>query len=365
MGTTTAPSFATLRRSFPNQVSQVAGVSPRIHKVIFGLAPNIPSALTAYPFAAMARKKAFPKPKWVTPSARTIPVRSGSDDLGHGDRLWYYADDAFHSVEVELGGWLRRIQCDREGRMWFCTLEEALYLDGDGFSSFSPADGLPHPTVKAVFQDRKHHFWFATWGGVGRYDDSISVSEPELEMSRFKCEISQLVQDRRGGVWVGYSSPLLNNLEKSVVRFNGEYFAHIGAEDGLDIDKGFARWHPDDGLKYYGLDDGLIDTNSKACCWTAPEICGPPPRRGFAVSTAAPSTPLQPKTGCRATTSDACSRIVKATSGSVRTAVWFATMAGSSRVSSHDTSDRSAGSSKTATVGSGSARCRVPSSATA
>ena len=175
--------------------------------------------------------------------------------------LWFATWDAFHSVEVELGGWLRRIQCDREGRMWFCTLEEALYLDGDGFSSFSPADGLPHPTVKAVFQDRKHHFWFATWGGVGRYDDSISVSEPELEMSRFKCEISQLVQDRRGGVWVGYSSPLLNNLEKSVVRFNGEYFAHIGAEDGLDIDKGFARWHPDEGLKYYGLDDGLIDTN--------------------------------------------------------------------------------------------------------
>ena len=60
--------------------------------------------------------------------------------------------------------------------MWFSTSEGVLYQDGDGFSRFTPDDGLPHPAVKAVLQDRDHQFWFATWGGVGLYDaHSISV----------------------------------------------------------------------------------------------------------------------------------------------------------------------------------------------
>ena len=84
---------------------------------------------------------------------------------------------AFQSVQVDLVGGLRKIQCDREGRVWFCTSQGVLYQDGDGFSRFTHIDGLPHPIVKAVFCDHKDRFWFATWGGgIGVYDaHSISV----------------------------------------------------------------------------------------------------------------------------------------------------------------------------------------------
>ena len=203
-------------------------------------------------------KDGFPHAEMGYAVSRDLTGRVWLARVGHGDRLWYFADDTFHSVSVDLGGWLRRIQCDREGRMWICTLEEALYMDGDGFSSFTTADGLPHPSVSAVFQDREHHFWFATWGGVGRYDDSISVCEPELEMSGYKCEASQLVQDRQGAVWVGYSTPLLNNLEKSVFRFNGEHFAHIRTDDGVDIDNCFALHQDHNGYMWLGGINGLF-----------------------------------------------------------------------------------------------------------
>ena len=117
----------------------------------------------------------------------------GQDNTGkvwfgqHGlqNELWFYADGNFQAVQIDLGDVLRKIQCDREGRMWFCTSEGVLYQDGGGFSRFTPADGLPHPAVKAVLQDREHQYWFATWGGIGLYDDRISVFD--LNAARALC----------------------------------------------------------------------------------------------------------------------------------------------------------------------------------
>ena len=184
----------------------------------------------------------------------------------HQNHLWYYADGNFQSVQIDLGGILRKIQCDREGRMWFSTSEGVLYQDGDGFSRFTPADGLPHPAVKAVLQDREHQYWFATWGGVGLYDaHSISVFDLSAAVCENKntSEISQIVQDRRGDMWVGYIAPILNRLEKSVFRFDGEHFAFVGTEDGDDINNCFALYEDHDGDLWFGGRNGLFRYNGQ------------------------------------------------------------------------------------------------------
>ena len=179
--------------------------------------------------------------------------------LGPRDGLWYYADGAFHSVRVDLGARLYNIQCDREGRMWFCTSEGVIYQDGDGFSRFIPADGLPHPIVKAVFQDREHQFWFATWGGVGLYDaHSINVFYPSAELSKDESEISQIVQDRRGDIWIGYTSPILKRLTTSAAHFDGEHFAFLGPEHGFNINNCFAIHEDHDGDLWFGSRNGLF-----------------------------------------------------------------------------------------------------------
>ncbi len=183
--------------------------------------------------------------------------------IGHHeyqDRFWYYADGSFQSVQADLGDIpLRKIQCDSTGRMWFCTSKGVLYQDGDGFSKFTPADGLPHPAVKAVFQDREHQLWFATWGGVGLYNaHSISVFDLSAELSREVSEISQLMQDRRGDIWVGYVAPFLNHLEKSVFRFDGEHPEFVGTEDGDDINHCFAIYEDHDGNLWFGGRKGLF-----------------------------------------------------------------------------------------------------------
>ena len=177
---------------------------------------------------------------------------------GNENQLWCYADGTFQSVEVDLGGVLRSIQCDRAGRMWLCTSEGVLYQDGDGFSRFTLADGLPHPAVKAVFQDHEHQFWFATWGGVVLYDAQISVFDLGKEFGSINGEISQIVQDRRGDLWIGYVSYNYGSMKESVGRFNGEQFALVGTESGFDINTCFAICEDHDGTVWFGGRNGLF-----------------------------------------------------------------------------------------------------------
>ena len=204
-------------------------------------------------------KEGFPK--------NNISYAVGQDDTGKvwiGQRgpqngLWCYADGTFQPVQVNLGSPLRKIQCDREGRMWFSTSEGVLYQDGDGFCRFTPADGLPHPAVKAVFHDREHQYWFATWGGVGLYDaHSISVFQFSVAVSESGSEVSQLMQDSRGDIWVGSVSPTFQYQSKSVFRFDGEDFAFADPEDDFDINNCFAIYEDHDGYLWFGGINGLF-----------------------------------------------------------------------------------------------------------
>ena len=203
-------------------------------------------------------KEGFPQDGNVYSVGRDPAGKVWIGRLGHRDGLWCYADGTFQSVQVDLDGGLRRIQCDREGRMWFCTSEGVLYQDGDGFNRFTPADGLPHPAVKAVFQDRDHQYWFATWGGVVLYDTQISVFDLSTELSSNVSEVSQLVQDRRGDIWVGCVVYLLNPLTKSVFHFDGEHFAFAGTEYDFDINNCFAIYEDLEGYLWFGGRNGLF-----------------------------------------------------------------------------------------------------------
>ena len=71
---------------------------------------------------------------------------------------------------------------------------------------------------------------------------------------------------------------------------NGELYFFLYHRDFYDTDKGFARWHPEEGLKFYGIEEGLIDdrvtdllldrngnlwvaTRSGLCCFDGSTFC--------------------------------------------------------------------------------------------
>ena len=203
-------------------------------------------------------KEGFPQDGNVYSVGRDPAGKVWIGRLGHRDGLWCYADGTFQSVQIDLGGKLRKIQCDGTGRMWFSTSEGVLYQDGEEFNRFTPADGLPHPAVKAVFQDRDHQYWFATWGGVVLYDTQTSVFDLSKELSSNVSEVSQLVQDRRGDIWVGCVVYLLNPLTKSVFRFDGEHVAFAGTEYNFDINNCFAIYEDFEGYVWFGGRNGLF-----------------------------------------------------------------------------------------------------------
>ena len=217
------------------------GHHPGIRKAACGLALTTSPTSMANPSTAMKRTRVFPGLGAVTVVSQD---HTGKVWIGRGDcrdKFWYYADGTLQSsIRVDLNGSLRKMLFDREGRMWLCTTNGALYQDGDGFSRFTPADGLPHSAVKAIFHDREHQFWFATRNGVGLYDaHSINVFDPRANIARNVSEVAQIVQDRQGTIWVGYAPPLLTRNIKSIARFDGEHFTFVVPEKGPDIGKLF------------------------------------------------------------------------------------------------------------------------------
>ncbi|MDE2886908.1 MAG: sigma 54-interacting transcriptional regulator [Gemmatimonadota bacterium] len=176
------------------------------------------------------------------------------------ESVYCYDDAAFQSVEVDRGGGLMKVQSDRDGRVWFCTKRGALYKDGDTFRRLTSADGLPHSAVRAMFHDSEHRFWFATRGGVGLYDaHNISVFDPGVNPPIDPNEISQLVQDQRGDVWVAYASPVLYRAAgKSIARFDGEQFVFLDTTDGHDVNNCLAMCEDLDGNLWFGGANGLF-----------------------------------------------------------------------------------------------------------
>ena len=155
--------------------------------------------------------------------------------------------------------------------MWFCTSNGVLYQDRDGFSRFTPADGLPHCAVKAVFQDREHQFWFATWGGVGLYDvHSINVFDFNAELSKRSEEglkfygiedglidqqVIDLLLDRDGNLWIA----TLGGLSC----FDGVGFRNFTTEDGLPSNRIHCLFEDSQGHLWLGTDGGVTHSDGQ------------------------------------------------------------------------------------------------------
>ena len=245
--------------------------SPEWHHFCWGITQDLEGHLWFgfdYPirfdgtsFHRYEKKEGFPQEgtAYVVDRDHTGKVWIGR--FGHRDGLWCYANGTFQSVQIDLGGWPRKIQCDREGRMWCCTSDGVLCQDGDGFSKFPLADGLSHPAVKSAYQDRDHRYWFATWSGVLLYDaHSISVFDLGKEFPKDKepSEVSQIIQDRQGDIWVGCISPLLSGPVNSVFRLDDKHFAFVSTEDGHDIDSCFSIYEDHEGDLWFGGLNGLF-----------------------------------------------------------------------------------------------------------
>ena len=248
------------RRLFPNSWVQCWGIT-QDHQGQLWFGFNALTRFDGTAFHQYDEKEGFPPDgtAYVVDGDHTGKVWIGR--FKNRDELWCHTDGTFQSVRVDLDGQLRKIQCDGTGRTWLCTTTGVWYQDGDGFSRLPIDDGLPHSAVKAVYQDRDNRYWFATWCGVVLYDaHSISVFDfsKDFPTDKEPSEVSQIVQDRRGDIWVGYVSPLLATLSRNVGRFDGEHFALLCSEQGVNIKNCLSIYEDHEGYLWFGGLNGLF-----------------------------------------------------------------------------------------------------------
>ena len=90
--------------------------------------------------------------------------------------------------------------------------------------TYAEPDGLPHSSVSAIHEDRRGRLWFATQGGISRFDGETFTTfstEGAVKASQIRC----LLEDRAGDLWLGTDGGLR--------RFDGEKFTTFTTEDGL------------------------------------------------------------------------------------------------------------------------------------
>ena len=74
------------------------------------------------------------------------------------------------------------------------------------FDRITPADGLSSPFVRDILQDRQGYMWFATEGGLNRYDGyefTIYREDPGDPTSIRFDDVWVLLEDSDGTLWVG------------------------------------------------------------------------------------------------------------------------------------------------------------------
>lgn len=88
----------------------------------------------------------------------------------------------------------------------FCSWGQELRFD-----HYSSEKGLSHNSIRSIIQDKQGFLWFATFGGVNRFDGvdfSAFTSDPNNSNYIQDDDITQLVIDDEDNMWIGTSNGL-------------------------------------------------------------------------------------------------------------------------------------------------------------
>ena len=88
---------------------------------------------------------------------------------------------------------------DRQGYLWFATLNGLNRYDGQRFTTLTTADGLVHNQTMRIGEDRDGRLWFGTRGGLSRYDGR-SFTNFTVEDGLAHNQASSIARDDSGNI---------------------------------------------------------------------------------------------------------------------------------------------------------------------
>ncbi|MCH8317270.1 MAG: SpoIIE family protein phosphatase [Bacteroidetes bacterium] len=107
----------------------------------------------------------------------------------------------------------------------YCILRTA-YCSAQqyNFKNFTVENGLAQSQVNAMYEDSRGYIWFATEGGVSRYD-GVSFKNFTTDDGLANNFVYAIVEDSKGRMWFG--------TDAGVSIFDGKVFKNITTENGL------------------------------------------------------------------------------------------------------------------------------------
>ncbi|OGG46881.1 MAG: hypothetical protein A3F84_28385 [Candidatus Handelsmanbacteria bacterium RIFCSPLOWO2_12_FULL_64_10] len=186
---------------------------------------------------------------YTTPSGpgRVTPSGPGKvTPAGPGKGHWR----AYDVTDGLASAYVRSIFQDREGRLWFATVGGVSRYDGRSFTTLTVKDGLAHNHVWFIFQDREGGLWFCTYEGVSRYDGKTwtTFTTKDGLPSNY---VGSILQDREGNLWFGTQGG-------GVSRYDGRTFTTFTTKDGLAHQTVSSILQDKKGILWFGTPGGGV-----------------------------------------------------------------------------------------------------------
>jgi signal transduction histidine kinase/ligand-binding sensor domain-containing protein len=180
---------------------------------------------------------------------------------------------------------IHRIVRDSRGYLWFCTREGLSRFDGHTFTTYGIDEGLPSAVINDLIETSEGIYWIATGRGLVRFDPlggpaSATDGRPMFAtalpgVDSRTHDVTALVQDREGTVWVGTALGLyqVKGAAATAITFVSIDIAGAEvrclAEDTtgalwVGTHDGVYRWSRTGRLEHYTARDGLPENDVRS-----------------------------------------------------------------------------------------------------
>jgi ligand-binding sensor domain-containing protein/signal transduction histidine kinase len=138
---------------------------------------------------------------------------------------------------------INRVVWDSQGFLWVCTPEGLSRFDGYSFTNYTTRDGLPSDSIWDLLQTRSGEYWVATSNGLSRFDPKPSRHGDPMFVT-YRAQTGQtdelvyvLKEGRDGTIWCGTDAGLLRlHRTGSAWKFDVIELGNERARGGMSVE---------------------------------------------------------------------------------------------------------------------------------
>jgi ligand-binding sensor domain-containing protein/class 3 adenylate cyclase len=140
---------------------------------------------------------------------------------------------------------------DRAGNLWFATNGGLSRYDGKTFTQFTDKEGLSSNRVLSIIEDNAGKLWIGSFGGVTCYDGKCFTHYTEKE-GLANNNVVSIIEDKSGNLWFG-------TFGGGLSCYDGKSFTHYTEKEGLSNNNVLSLTEDDKGHIWAGTESGLTN----------------------------------------------------------------------------------------------------------